>query len=136
MSNTPDLNKIHEELRRNREEKLTQHSNIPADYQCVIQVAKKDSEDFYQNLSVVEVQQVYYVVQYNKLKPNGRQVIDGSKRGYWKVTPVNKVTSDTIKDAISYYDKHQHYYINSYTSLVVYCLLKGVDLVEDGVISL
>ena len=45
-------------------------------------------------------------------------------------------TASVVEDAIDTWAMYKHYHVNAYQFILVYCLTRGVDLVELGIVDL
>lgn len=131
-----DKEEIKKMLQQNRDNPSVKKENwTTVQVGIPVQVAKKGSV-FYENLIVVRNENgKWAIVQYNDRLPKVFDLSKDSKDNTIKVSLVNRITADIVEDAIDTWMQYQHYHINAYNFIMVYCLVKGVDLVRSEILE-
>lgn len=98
-----------------------------------ITIGKKGGA-FFEKINTIRYEEGRRIIlQYNGKFPNIHLPIHPQEG---KVDIVDDHTLNIIEDAIDSFSKCKHYHLNSYDFIVTYCLVKGVDLIEMGIIDL
>lgn len=100
-----------------------------------IQVASEEGVNFYPLLSLMCVNNRHYLVQYKEHIPSGREVLY-NHRGSFKSNKVTDSAANKFMDAVDSWELYKGYHLNTYTFLVTYLLVKGVDLVKESVFDI
>lgn len=133
-----DKQKILDALNFNRSSKLQPSNNkeivTPED---TIQIAKKSSKCFYENLTLFRGEDKCYVVVHDKKYPSSQEIKqEHNRKGYWYITCITPHDYEIIKESIQITNSYLDYYINPHTSLVMLCISKGLNLIDKGIIDL
>jgi hypothetical protein len=116
---------IKEQLNKNRKKLLIKNPN-KVNVLATVRVAKKGSEVCYENVAILEKNNVFYLKEYTDNLPNN--TIGG--------VVITEKEKDIICNVIDDYKTHTHYHTNSYSWLIVGCYYKGLDLIASGILEL
>lgn len=125
---------IREQLEFNRKNIQVKRDIVEVKFFDTIQVAKNGSSEFLENLSIVESEGIVYAVQHNGVYPKDETItLDFTK---FKSKALTKEQASIILLSIGEYRAYWDYHLNPYTFIVTSCLLKGLDLIQEGILEL
>lgn len=134
-------NKAIQQLEENRKNKIkikdtSSDEKEEIKYGTSVQIGVEGGA-FFENLIIVRKSGRTVVAQYSgKSLPR----VEFDKGNYVservKVNHVTENIAISIEDAIDTWNHYSHYHIPAYNFLMVYCLTKGVDLVDMAIIDL
>ena len=134
-----DMNKdlIKQQLQQNRDNPLNVKEVVErADVGTPIRIAKNGTK-FYPHMVVIRHESgKCAVVQYRGMLPRKFDLKEDYQDNVMKSVLVGGKVANTVEDGIDTWFEYKHYHINAYQFVLVYCLARGVDLVQLGIIDL
>ncbi|CAM0042321.1 hypothetical protein VPHK406_0020 [Vibrio phage K406] len=92
---------------------------------------------FHDYLIVAEIEDQYYVVQYNEGElPDGKSILEPKPHHNFTKNKVSWVVSCNIQASIKGYKNFNHNHVNAFSFLVGHCKGLGTDLYELGIFEL
>jgi len=132
MKNEVSLGSIISSIRKEGKSTYTKRERVSLDLLATIQVAKKGSGNLFENLAVVNVEGVLYCINYDKVLPNGADFISISDNSKWYINRITAKEGEILCNGIVWYRSKRGYNLNPYSAIVTYCLLQGLDLIQEG----
>jgi hypothetical protein len=129
---------IKQQLQANRDNPLNVKEVIETvEVGTPIRIAK-DGIEFYPHMVVIRHEESgkCAVVQYRGKLPKKFDLSGNNTSNVSKSILISKASADIIEDAIDTWFNYLHYHVNAYQFVLVYCLTRGLDLIETGIIDL
>lgn len=100
-----------------------------------LQVAKEESEHFYKNFAMIKYKELPYIVNYNNSLPDYKVFEYNVQPQDYRITAVSEELKTVIVESVKEYHTLLGYNLNPYTSLILLCLKRGLDLVKTGLLE-
>lgn len=124
---------------RVKDSKRIRRQRIDVELKGSLQVAKEGSNLYFERIAIMftPLTNQYFFVSYNKTLPDGLSLLAPEyQSGDYIIHEIGGDKANIVLGAISHWERYKHYHINPYSTLILYSLERGLDLVAEGYIKI